>query len=274
MSKEDIGQTYTPNKNQHNKDENKVSIDKKKKRNVSVFLVLFIIISFCVFSTLILSRITKSEDDNNIKSKVLSAEEVLNVAAVNAVELDGYVVTSEVCEVVSPINYQPEAIFYGQLVFHSFRIAGPGIESEIIALFASNLRATDKSGLPFVFPVNDEAISLNQGFPSGSSLAEPITEETPGAKVAISCAKDAGKPRKLNFKGFDVEDWRSKAISKFGPEQILDDGSKDDYVRYALSICDLSNSELDTMRSNLGSNFEGSFQQFVLDTFCPNVNDK
>ena len=70
---------------------------------------------------------------------------------------------------------------------------------------------------------------------------------------------------------FDVEASRREAIGKFGPEQTYDDGSKDDYVRSALSICKLSNAERATIHANIGAGYEGSFQQFVIETFCSHV---
>ena len=51
--------------------------------------------------------------------------------------------------------------------------------------------------------------------------------------------------------------------------QINADGSKDDYVNTALSICKQNNADRQTMLSNLGAQYQGSFQQFVIDTFCP-----
>jgi hypothetical protein len=134
-------------------------------------------------------------------------------------------------------------------------------------LFASNHTAADGAGL--VFPVNAEAIDLNQGFPPGPGLADPITLDTPGAETALACARQVGGPALLELNDLDVEAWRSEAISRFGPEQTFDDGSKEDYVRLAVYLCKQGDAWVAPMRASAG--YEGSFQQFVIDTFCPHV---
>jgi len=70
---------------------------------------------------------------------------------------------------------------------------------------------------------------------------------------------------------FDVERWRVDAQDEFGPEEEHPDGSKDDYVVLATAICDQDDSTRQTMLDNLGADFEGSMQQYILKTFCPNV---
>lgn len=71
--------------------------------------------------------------------------------------------------------------------------------------------------------------------------------------------------------GFDVEEWRAEAVAEFGPEQEYDDGTKDDYVAIAESICAQSDAERSTMRENLGDDYDGSMQEYILETYCPNV---
>lgn len=250
---------------------NKKTSNKKKGRNSFIILV-FLVIFLCISGIFVVDQILKPDDINTVNVRVLSAQEVFNVSAVDAVKADGYTVSSAVCEVVSPINYQPSlSIFNGQLVFHSFRLTGQGLESEIVVLFASNHTAKNGNGL--VFSINDGAIDLNQGFSAGSSLNEPITVNTAGAQTALDCAQKAGEPPILDLGNFNVEDWRQKTIEKFGPEQTNSDGSKDDYVRFALAICDLSKAERETMQANLGSDYKGSFQEFVIETFCPRSNN-
>lgn len=254
---------------------------------IVVFLILLISIIACGGSGVVVStpignqpgnqsvptlKFDTSNSGAETSARVLSAKDVFEVSAVDAVEMDGYTVTSAVCEIVAPMSYLPSSsIFGGQLVFHAFRLTGPALDSEAVVLFASNHTAADGSGL--AIPINAEAISLNQGFSAGSSAVDPITVDTPGAQTALACARQVGKPASLELGGFDVEAWRREAIGKFGPEQTNADGSKDDYVRSALSICKLSNAERTTMQANLGAGYEGSFQQFVIETFCPYAGD-
>lgn len=200
-------------------------------------------------------------------AQVLSAQDVFEVSAVDVVEIEGYTVTSAVCEVVSPERYQPIInnikIDAGQIVFHAFRITGLALETEVVVLFGSNHTAADGSGL--VWTINAEAQRFIPEFPYGPELKYPITVDTAGAQTALACARQAGKPPSLDLGNFDFEAWRREAIEKFGPEQTFDDGTKDDYVRLALSLCKYK-------KANPSITYEeGSDQQWIIDTFCPYV---
>lgn len=199
----------------------------------------------------------------------LPAKDVYEVSAVELVKDSGYTVTSAVCEVVSSERYTVQGYDFGKIVFHAFRITGPNLNSEVIVLFSSNHMAADGSGL--IQAVNENAVKLFPESPEGSTLKHPITIETDGAQEALECARQAGPPPSLNSGAFDVESWRREAIEKFGPEETFSDGSKEDYVRLALIICKQSNAERETMRINLGSDYEGSFEQFIIESFCPYV---
>ena len=99
-----------------------------------------------------------------------------------------------------------------------------------------------------------------------------VSENTDGVTKARECASSGDQPTTTApASGFDVEAWRAEAIKRFGPEETFDDGSKDDYVQLAHTLCDQSANERATMRSNLGPRYEGSLQQFILEEFCPNV---
>ena len=202
-------------------------------------------------------------------AQVLSAEDTFEVSAIDVVKDEGYTVTSAVCEVVSSERYTVQGYDFGKIVFHAFRINKPTLGEEAVVLFHSNHTAKDGSGL--VHTVNSLANTLFPDFPDASLLKHPINMDTPGAQEALECAQQAGKPPSINMGDFDPEAWRSEAIKRFGPEQTFDDGSKDDYVRLAFSICEQSNSERQTMLTNLGADYEGSFQQFIIETFCPYV---
>ena len=109
------------------------------------------------------------------------------------------------------------------------------------------------------------------GFPQ-SPDALGVSEDTNGVAEARECAASSEQPTTTApASGFDMESWRQEAIDRFGPEETHPDGSKDDYVQLARTICDQSDSDRSTMRSNLGARYEGSLQQFIIEEFCPNV---
>jgi hypothetical protein len=239
----------------------------KISRTSLIIIGVIGLITLCVCGFFTVVQFNSLSGGEQTTARVLSAEDVFEVSAVDVVKSEGYTITSAVCEVVSPERFQPlVSSGRGQIVFHAFRITGSHLKSEIVVLFYSNHTAADGSG--WVHPVNDEAINLQLGINPGSNLSYPITVNTAGAKVAIDCARQAGNPVPLEFKNFDVEVWRREAIKKFGPEQTYDDGSKDDHVRLALSICKYKKENPNMIYG------EGSDQQYILDTFCPFVDNK
>lgn len=246
------------------------TIQKRPAKNSNRFIVgvlASIVLCVCGFFAI---GILFNSLSSGTTAKTLSAAETFEVSAIDVVKGEGYTVTSAVCEVVSPERDVISGVDLGKIVFHAFRITRPSLGKEVIVLFASNHTAQDGSGL--VFTVNSEAASLFPDFPNVSRRSEhPITVNTPGAQDALDCAQKAGSPPSLDMGSFDTEAWRRKAIEKFGPEQTYSDGSKDDYVRLALSICKQSDAERETMRTNLGADYEGSLQQYVIETFCPYV---
>jgi hypothetical protein len=244
------------------------STNKKSNRLSLIVLGILASITICVCGFFAIGILFNSPSGTT--AKTLSAAETFEVSAIDVVKDEGYTVTSAVCEVVSPEHDVISGVDLGKIVFHAFRITKPALGKEVVVLFASNHTAQDGSGL--VFTVNSEAASLFPDFPNVSRRSEhPITVNTPGAQDALDCAQKAGSPPSLDMGSFDTEAWRRKAIEKFGPEQTYSDGSKDDYVRLALSICKQSDAERETMRTNLGADYEGSLQQYVIETFCPYV---
>lgn len=240
---------------------------KRRRAPLILFGVLASIV-LCICGFFAIGLLFNWSSSGNRTAQVLSAEDVFKVSAIDVVKDEGYTVTSAVCEIVSPELYQPSVnVDGGQIVFHAFRITKPSFDSEVVVLFASNHTSAQGRGL--VFTVNSDATRLFPDFPDISKSSYPITVDTPGAQTALDCARQAGEPPSLDLGTFDTEEWRRKAIEKFGPEQTFSDGSKDDYVRLALSICEQSNAERETMLTNLGADYEGSFQQFVIETLCP-----
>lgn len=66
--------------------------------------------------------------------------------------------------------------------------------------------------------------------------------------------------------GVDEEAFAREVLETWGIGAEEEDGSKIDVVAFARSLCD---GDVATMISNLGDDFEGSFQEFALTTFCP-----
>jgi hypothetical protein len=64
----------------------------------------------------------------------------------------------------------------------------------------------------------------------------------------------------------DLESYKKRALEEFGVGQVEADGSKIDAVAFGQSLC---SADLEVMISNLGNDFESSFQYLALSTFCP-----
>ena len=214
-----------------------------------------------------------STSDDKPSDYILAPQDVFQVSAVDLVISEGYTVTSAVCEVVSSERFRPTingvTVDVGPIVFHAFRITGPSLNSEVVVLFSSNQKAADGSGL--VQTVNGEAIRLFPDFPEGSKLRYPINLDTDGAQIALKCAQQAGAPPTIQLGDIDSEEWRRRAIEKFGQEEVYDDGSKEDYIRIALIVCELYQKDGESMIINMGADYNDSFEKFAIETFCPYV---
>jgi hypothetical protein len=238
------------------------STNKKSNRLSLIVLGILASIAICVCGFFAIGILFNSPSGTT--AKTLSAAETFEVSAIDVVKNKGYTITSAVCEVVSSERFLPlvEATG-GKIVFHAFRITSPSLDSEVIVLFGSNHTAADGRGL--VYPINDEAIKVDPEFRDGSKLSYPITVNTAGAQTALDCARQAGSPPAIDLGEFDVEAWRREAIKRFGPEQTYSDGSKDDWVRLAFSICKRVKEDPSITYE------EGSDQQYIVETFCPYV---
>jgi hypothetical protein len=252
---------------------NSKSVKPKNRQGLLIPAGIFVLLVFCICGSLFLGQfLGKLNAGTQPAAQVLSAQDVFNVSAVEVVETKGYTLTSAVCEVVSPEHFNPIINSNGtpisidlfQIIFHAFRITGPGLNSELVVLFASNHTAAKGQGQ--VFAINADAKRLFPEYPDGSKLSYPITTDTLGSQSALLCAQQAGKPPTLQLNNFDVEAWRREAIQKFGPEKTYSDGSKDDYVKLALSICKYKAADPSVTYD------DGSLQQYIIDTFCPHVN--
>jgi hypothetical protein len=67
-------------------------------------------------------------------------------------------------------------------------------------------------------------------------------------------------------KGIDTEEFAKVALDKWGVGLPEEDGSSSDPVQLGMMVCEI---DIDTMLSNLGDDFSGSFQEYALSTFCP-----
>jgi hypothetical protein len=233
-----------------------------KKSNRSSLIVLGVLASIAICGFFAVGILFNSS--SGITAKTLSAAETFEVSAVDVVKNKGYTITSAICEVVSSERFLPlVGVTEAKIVFHAFRITSPSLGSEVVVLFGSNHTAADGRGL--VYPINTDAIKVDPEFGDGSTLSYPITVNTAGAQTALDCARQAGSPPTIDLGEFDVEAWRREAIKRIGPEQTYSDGSKDDWVRLAFSICK-------RIKENPSVTYEeGSDQQYIVDTFCPHV---
>ena len=68
--------------------------------------------------------------------------------------------------------------------------------------------------------------------------------------------------------GVDTEEFAAIALERWGIGSPESDGSALDPVQFGMSLCE---ADIDLMLSNLGDDFEGSFQQYSLETFCPEL---
>ena len=239
------------------------STNTKSRRTPLILIGVFAAICFCIGGFFFVGQFFNTPNSTTPNARILSAAEVYQASAVQYVKTQGYTVTSAVCEVVSPEHFNPTFNINGtstnidlfQIVFHAFRITGPALTSDLVVLFATN--HTARQGIGVIWAINTDAIRLLPVVQEGSKATYPITMNTTGAQTAMACARQAGKPPSLQLGNISGETWRQEAIKKFGPEQILSDGTKDDYVMEAVWICLESNTDRETMLANLGADTKG-----------------
>ena len=68
--------------------------------------------------------------------------------------------------------------------------------------------------------------------------------------------------------GVDTDEFARLAVEKWGIGVPESDGSAVDPVQFGMSLCE---ADIDMMLSNLGDDFSGSFQEYALETFCPEL---
>jgi hypothetical protein len=159
--------------------------------------------------------------------------------------------------------------------------------SSILLLFACNGGSSDttdvslrKQFLSKVFEakadafVNDEAALIYlKNYCESAQTQNPPTKDQVDKIVWSYCETDlaieAGvvpttKPKAI--KNFDEVAYRKAALDQFGVGTTEADGSSLDAVWLGQSLCDAN---IALLKSNLGKDFDGSFQKFALSTFCP-----
>lgn len=119
---------------------------------------------------------------------------------------------------------------------------------------------------------NDEAsLGYLKNYCQGLESGTPPTPDEIDTVVAKYCSTElAAELGVTTFPpvaaGIDEEAFRAEAIERFQVGAPESDGSAIDAVALAQTLCD---GDVATMVANLGADWEGSFQQFALSTFCP-----
>ena len=152
----------------------------------------------------------------------------------------------------------------------------PSEESQVLGVedqeknYLSDLDAVDPD-----FFVSDNAALLGlrnicQSFEKGFTQTNPDEIYT----VVLSyCGSDLASslgviPGPTPPSGVDAEEFAAIALETWGIGVPEADGSAIDPFKFGLSLCA---GDVDLMLSNLGDDFEGSFQQYSLETFCPEL---
>lgn len=120
--------------------------------------------------------------------------------------------------------------------------------------------------------VSDEAsLGYLKNYCQGLQSGTPATPDEIDTVVARYCSTElAAELGVTTFPtvaaGIDEDAFRAEAIERFQVGAPESDGSAIDAVALAQTLCD---GDVGTMVANLGADWEGSFQQFALSTFCP-----
>jgi len=123
------------------------------------------------------------------------------------------------------------------------------------------------------FVSDNAALTYLKNYCEAAQMGKPATKDEVDIIVSTYCATDLAievgvvqttKPPAV--KNFDEAAYRKTALDKFGVGATEADGSSSDAVSFGRSLCDAN---VALMKSNLGKDFKGSFQEFALSTFCP-----
>lgn len=120
--------------------------------------------------------------------------------------------------------------------------------------------------------VSDEAsLAYLENYCQGLESGTPATPDAIDTVVLRYCSTElAAELGVTTFPAvaaeIDEEAFRAEALDRFQIGAPESDGSKIDAVALAQTMCA---GDIATMVANLGADFEGSFQQLALSTFCP-----
>jgi outer membrane murein-binding lipoprotein Lpp len=152
----------------------------------------------------------------------------------------------------------------------------PSEQSEVSSLgdqennYLSDLDAVD----PDAFASEESALLYLKNY--CQVIANGSTPKTPDAidsVVASYCGTELSSavgvtPAPTPPEGVDTEEFAKIALERWGVGLPEADGSAADPVQWGMSVCEV---DIDMMLSNLGEDFEGSFQEYSLETFCPEL---
>lgn len=152
----------------------------------------------------------------------------------------------------------------------------PSEESQVLGVedqeknYLSDLDAVD----PDAFASDRSALLYLKNY--CQVVANGSTPKTPDAidsVVASYCGTELSSavgvtPAPTPPEGVDTEEFAKTALERWGVGLPEADGSAADPVQFGMSVCEV---DIDMMLSNLGDDFAGSFQEYALETFCPEL---
>jgi hypothetical protein len=157
---------------------------------------------------------------------------------------------------------------YRDIKFVAVEFVLDGVAGPQVAVFATNdselsdnkldglILAAD--GFAREFSTWGDAIDTEFSIADAGAMESKDCLYLPGAALAEPVAAEAG---------FDESAFLKIAGEKYGMfDETYDDGSTLTVMSMTRAICD---GDLTVMKSNLGANWESSFQKFAIESFCP-----
>lgn len=157
---------------------------------------------------------------------------------------------------------------FADVKFVAVEFTPNGSNTQEVAVFGTNDNNLDDGKL-------DGLIIAADGFAKefttwGESTSIKLSIADRGAKESIECLSLPGFEAgglKAEESGIDEEQFLKTAKEKYGVvDEKFDDGSTLTVMDLAQAIC---SGNVTTMKTNLGSDWETSFNKFTIETFCP-----
>ncbi len=157
---------------------------------------------------------------------------------------------------------------FADVKFVAVEFTPNGSNTQETAVFGTNDNNLDDGKLDGLIIAAD---GFAKGFTTwGESTSINLSIADKGAKESIECLSLPGYKSgglKAEEVGIDQEQFLKTAREKYGVvDEKFEDGSTLTVMDLAQSIC---GGDVSTMRTNLGSDWETSFQKFTIETFCP-----